>query len=103
MEELISITVLNIGGQQYPITQFTLWQWQGECDDDWHYHTPSGNAINLELIGTGDPDPNNCGFGKVSELEPEFVSMKQNQIDAFKGLTDIDPVGNEAQMGGSGP
>ena len=103
MEQLSSITILEIGGAQYPIAQFTLWQWDGECDDVWHYHTNSGHAVNLELTGIGDPDPENCGFGKLSEITSYNTWMTRSQIDAFYELTGINPAANEAQMGGSGP
>ena len=103
MEQLSSITILEIGGAQYPIAQFTLWQWDGECDDAWHYHTSSGHAVNLELTGMGDPDPENCGFGKLSEITSYNTWMTQSQMDTFYELTGINPAGNEAQMGGSGP
>ena len=103
MEELIQITALNFNDQTYPITQFTLWKWIGECDDAWHYHTGTGHAVNLELGGMGDPDPNNCGYGKVTNLPAQTTWMTQSTVDAFIELTGINPVGTDAQMGGSGP
>ncbi|QDI89488.1 hypothetical protein Nisw_08110 [Candidatus Nitrosopumilus sp. SW] len=103
MEQLSSLTILEIGGVQYPISQFTLWQWDGECDNAWHYHTNSGHAVNLELTGIEDPDPENCGFGKVSEVPSYNTWLTQSQVDAFYELTGVNPAGNEAQMGGSGP
>jgi len=100
---LFKIAVLNIGGEQYPITQFTTWKWQGECDDAWHYHTNSGHAINLNLLGLPDPDPEECGYGKVSDIDISFVHWNREQVDAFKDLFGINPVGSEAMLGGEGP
>ena len=90
-------------GKHYPITQFTLWQWEGECDDEWHYHTNSGHAVNVDLLGLSDPDPENCGFGKTNEISEQVVQMTDVEVAAFLSETGIDPVGTEAQMGGSGP
>jgi hypothetical protein len=55
------------------------------------------------LNGVGDPDPDNCGFGKVGELPVVDTWMPKSTSDAFHELTGIDPNVSEAQMGGSGP
>ena len=105
MVQLIPVTTLNFDGKDYPITQFTLWQWQGECDDSWHYHTPTANAVEIEtLTGKSDPDFNNCGFGKTSSIFISTFWATPQQLQAFRDNTGIDPVGNgEAQFGGQGP
>jgi len=96
-------TVLVLEGAQFPISQFTIWQWLGECDDAWHYHTQTGNAVNINLKGKADPDPNNCGFGKVNEIQKKIIQITQEQRDSFIEYTDINPLGNEPIYGGSGP
>lgn len=103
MEELVPIKSVSMNGASFPIAQFTLWKWVGECDDSWHYHTGTGHAVNFDLSGMGDPDPNNCGFGKVNSLPITDVWMTRDKIDAFYELTGINPSVSEAQMGGSGP
>ena len=104
MIELIPVTALTISDVQYPISQFTLWQWEGECNDQWHYHSSTGHAISLDgITGIPDPDPENCGFGKVSDFSNLTGWMSQSEIDNFKELTGYDPLVSEAMMGGSGP
>ena len=103
MQQLIPVTVLNIGGINFPISQFALWKWTGECDDSWHYHTPTGHAIAIDgITGIPDPDQENCGFGKVGSGSFAATSfMSQSEIDKFKDRTNSDPLTNEAMMGGS--
>ena len=103
MDELIKTKSLYINHIYYPISQFTLWKWIGECDDSWHYHTPTGHAVSSSLNGIGDPEPNNCGFGKVGELQVIDTWMPKSKADAFHELTGVDPNVSEAQIGGSGP
>ncbi|NNL58032.1 MAG: hypothetical protein HKP31_00935, partial [Nitrosopumilus sp.] len=104
MVQLIPVTALSIGDQQYPISQFTLWQWEGECDDQWHYHSPTGHAVALDgITGIPDPDQENCGFGMVSSFPNLTAWMSQSEIDNFKSQTGYDPLNSEAMMGGSGP
>lgn len=102
MEQLIQVTVLTIDTIQYPISQFTMWKWTGECDDAWHYHTPTTQAISTDgETGIVDPDQENCGFGKVGEVFVGTWFMSQAEIDKFREKTDSDPLTNEAMMGGS--
>ena len=101
--EDVSITVLVINGNYYPITQFTTWKWQGECDSQWHYHSPTGHAVDLKFNGVSDPDPDECGFGKVAEIEKKVISITQDQANAFEELTGVNPIGNVAVLGGEGP
>ena len=102
MEKLIQVTVLTIDAIQYPISQFTMWKWTGECDDAWHYHTPTTQAISTDgETGIVDPDQENCGFGKVGEVFVGTWFMSQAEIDKFREKTDSDPLTNEAMMGGS--
>ena len=102
MEQLIQVTVLTIDAIQYPISQFTMWKWTGECDDAWHYHTPTTQAISTDgETGIVDPDQENCGFGKVGEVFVGTWFMSQAEIDKFREKTDSDPLTNEAMMGGS--
>jgi len=39
-----------------------------ECDGEEHWHPGPNGAINLRGMAVPDPDPNNCGFGKTSEV-----------------------------------
>ncbi len=104
MVQLIQVTALSIGDQQYPISQFTLWQWEGECDDQWHYHSSTGHAVAFDgITGIPDPDQENCGFGKVSSFPNLSGWMSQSEIDNFKAKTGYDPLNSEAMIGGSGP
>lgn len=102
MEETVLITVYQFGGQDYPVAQFTLWRWPGECDDAWHNHTPIGHAVNLELTGMSDPDQENCGWGKTSELSPQNIFVPQSMVEVFQSKTGVDPTINEAMLGGDG-
>ncbi|QLH02597.1 hypothetical protein C5F47_02985 [Nitrosopumilus cobalaminigenes] len=102
MQQLSQITTLTIDGIQFPISQFTIWKWSGECDDAWHYHTPTAQAISADgETGIVDPDQENCGFGKVGEVFVGTWFMSQDEIDKFRDRTDSDPLTNEAMMGGS--
>jgi hypothetical protein len=102
MVQLTPITAFSIDGKQYPISQFTLWKWAGECDDAWHFHTNTGQAISLDSkTGISDPDLQNCGFGKVGEIFVSTVFMSKDQIDKFRKLTGYDPLTSKAMTGGS--
>ena len=102
MEQLTQVTVLTIDTIHYPISQFAVWKWTGECDDAWHYHTPTTKAISVDgETGIVDPDQENCGFGKVGEVFVGTWFMSQTEIDKFREKTDSDPLENEAMMGGS--
>lgn len=102
MQQLTQVSAFTIDGIQFPVSQFTLWKWTGECDDAWHYHTNTGQAVSLDsLTGIPDPDQENCGFGKVGEVFVGTSFMSQAEIDKFRKLTGYDPLTNEAMMGGS--
>jgi len=102
MEQLSQVTTLTIDGIQFPISQFAIWKWTGECDDAWHYHTPTAQAISADgETGIVDPDQENCGFGKVGEVYVGTWFMSQDEIDKFRDRTDSDPLTNEAMTGGS--
>ena len=102
MEQLTQVTALVIDGIYYPISQFTIWKWTGECDDTWHYHTPTTQAIAVDgETGIIDPDQENCGFGKVGEVQMATTFMSQDQIKKFRDRADSDPLTNEAMVGGS--
>ena len=102
MTKLSQVTALVIDGIQFPISQFAMWKWTGECDDAWHYHTPTTQAISIDgETGIIDPDQENCGFGKVGEVQVTTTFMSPEQIKKFRDLTDSDPLTNEAMMGGS--
>jgi len=93
-ESTQQVTVLAIGEMYYPIAQFSEWKRVGECNDAWHYHTDFGYAINTEISSLGDPDPNQCGFGKTSEIPLTQVSMTDEEINIFESETGIDPLTN---------
>jgi len=102
MQQLTQVSAFTIDGIQFPVSQFTLWKWIGECDDTWHYHTNTGHAVSLDsLTGIPDPDQENCGFGKVGEVFVGTSFMSQAEIDKFRKLTGYDPLTNEVMMGGS--
>lgn len=102
MQQLIQVTALVIDGIHFPISQFTMWKWTGECDDAWHFHTPTTQAISIDgVTGITDPDQENCGFGKVGEVKVSTTFMSQEQIKKFRDRTDSDPLTNEAMTGGS--
>ncbi len=97
------ISVIMKSGGYFPIAQFSTWQWEGECDDATHYHSNSGHAVSATLQTMGDPDPNECGYGKISQLPISVISMSDADVQGFIELTNIDPRNNEAMFGGSGP
>ncbi|NND86746.1 MAG: hypothetical protein HKM23_05410 [Nitrosopumilus sp.] len=102
MQQLTQVTALVIDGIHFPISQFTIWKWTGECDDAWHYHTPTSQAIAVDgITGIIDPDQENCGFGKVGEVQLGTTFMSQDQIRKFRDRADADPLSNEPMMGGS--
>ncbi|WP_371504749.1 hypothetical protein [Nitrosopumilus adriaticus] len=102
MQQLTQVTALVIDGIHFPISQFTIWKWTGECDDAWHYHTPTSQAIAVDgITGIIDPDQENCGFGKVGEVQLGTTFMSQDQIRTFRDRADADPLSNEPMMGGS--
>ena len=102
MEQLTQVSAMIIDSIYYPISQFTIWKWTGECDDAWHYHTSFGQAISADgVTGIVDPDQDNCGFGKVGEVFIGTVFMTQDEINKFREKTGTDPLSNEAMHGGS--
>ncbi|MGY5147971.1 MAG: hypothetical protein ACW9W4_08230 [Candidatus Nitrosopumilus sp. bin_7KS] len=102
MQQLTQVTTLVINGIHFPLSQFAMWKWTGECDDAWHYHTPTTQAIAIDgVTGITDPDQENCGFGKVGEVQVATTFMSQEQIQKFRDRTDSDPLTNEAMTGGS--
>ena len=102
MEQLTQVTAMTIDGVQYPISQFTIWKWTGECDDAWHYHPSFGQAVSIDgITGIVDPDQDNCGFGKVGQVFIGLAFMTQDEIDKFREKTGTDPLSNEAMHGGS--
>lgn len=102
MQQLISVSAFSIGGQLFPVSQFTLWKQPGECDNAWHYHTNTGQAVSFDsLTKISDPDQANCGFGKAGVIFVTSAYLSQAQIDKFKKLTGYDPLTGEAMMGGS--
>lgn len=44
-----------------------------ECDGEEHWHPGQGGAINTMGYATPDSDPNNCGFGKTSEVPVQII------------------------------
>ena len=97
----MSVWVYTFDFAHYPVGQFQQWRWPGECDDAWHIHTLTGHAVNLGLTGMSDPDPDNCGWGKTSELLKIEIQIPISEWNAFKAKTGFDPV-NEPAMGGDG-
>ena len=50
----------------------------------------------------GDPDPENCGWGKVKNLQSGSEEVPQTLIDAFKDYSGIYPTVKEPKFGGDG-
>lgn len=73
------ISVLMISGGYFPIAQFSTWQWVGECSDANHYHSNTGHAILTTLQTLGDPVPNECSYGKISEIPKSIINMSDER------------------------
>ncbi|MDO8560509.1 MAG: hypothetical protein Q7S23_05825 [bacterium] len=59
------IDVINYSGKMIPVAQ--LRRFTGpECDKEEHWHAKSGSATALD--GTVIPDPEECGYGKTSQV-----------------------------------
>ena len=98
----LDIFVYTFDFAHYPVAQFQTWRWPGECDDQWHVHTPTGHAVNLGLTGMSDPDLNDCGWGKTSELNGEFIEVPESVVEAFSKKTGTNPMHSTPADGGDG-
>jgi len=81
-EGFVEVSVLILGGKQYPIEQFIAAP-SDACDAD-HYHSAShGPVYSLEGGSITDPNPPACGFGKVRDVQDKNVFVKQSILDAY--------------------
>lgn len=87
-EQGSEIEVLVIGGKYFPKSFFRVGD-HGECKQS-HYHGAVGdvayglkNKTSSEIISMGDPNPNSCGFGKVSEVPVEKITITFEQSQAL--------------------
>ncbi|MEK7638554.1 MAG: hypothetical protein AAB388_00155 [Patescibacteria group bacterium] len=82
------VEVLKLADGCYPKFQFHIGGAMDPCQAE-HWH--AGTAV-YSLTGTqrGDPNPNACGFGKVSEVEVTTVHISPDVAAQFLGgaLTD---------------
>ncbi|HSD12387.1 MAG TPA: hypothetical protein VLC10_02405, partial [Patescibacteria group bacterium] len=75
------VDVLKIGGKCYPAFQFHI----GEPDNckarHWHWnHVPVKSFDGTSLP---DPNPTECGFGKVGEVQEGAVKVNPDQVAPF--------------------
>ena len=75
------IEVLKLGDECYPKIQFHVGGAMDPCQAE-HWHTPT--AISLLGTETDDPNPDACGFGKLSEVE--IVKIKIDLATAARFL-----------------
>jgi hypothetical protein len=78
---LLEALVLEIGGLNYPLYQFSLRPVDPGCNAE-HWHSPSYPTVfpiaEEEPVGISDPAIPNCGYGKLSELPvKKFVISKE--------------------------
>lgn len=73
--------VLIIGGEHYPALQFI--SAQPDACGDFHYHAHQPVRSLEGTVIEVDPDPNNCGFGKLSEVPSETVQWPKDLYDAW--------------------
>lgn len=65
------IQIIMYNGKQVPLKQ--LYVGHGSDCDSPHYHATSGNVTTLD--GTVIPDPENCGYGKLKDVQVTEVSI----------------------------
>lgn len=66
-----------------------------ECGGEEHWHPGANGAINTMGYVTPDPDPNNCGFGKTSEVPIVVIDGSKVSAEGRDGnsgeMIQIDP------------
>ena len=73
--DLPMVDVLIIGGDHYPVDQFTLSPGDAGCPNMEHWHSPPDRAVtSLEGTEISDPAPRNCGHGRVAEIPRTLVA-----------------------------
>jgi len=86
-DETVVVCVKLFNGDYYPCTQFFIGD-HGVCGEA-HYHSIFGFVYSILLVTTPDPDPTECGFGKVSELPDGSIQMTNEQVANFEETTGI--------------
>ena len=85
------VSVLVINGKYYPYSQFfDVPAHQPNCDSI-HYHTEFPQVRSVDGVLLSDPNPSTCGFGKVSLIPIDVITMTQEQLDSFKAAMGFEP------------
>ncbi|PIR69356.1 MAG: hypothetical protein COU47_03230 [Candidatus Niyogibacteria bacterium CG10_big_fil_rev_8_21_14_0_10_46_36] len=84
------VDMLVIGGKYYPKDQFTVGNNPEDACGAPHYHkhtTAYGlqSKTSIAIVQANDPNPNSCGFGKVSDVPTETVRLTWEQQQAIAG------------------
>jgi hypothetical protein len=84
------VEMLVIGGSYYPKAQFAIGNNPQDVCGAPHYHKHT-TAYGLraktgaDIAQMNDPNPNSCGFGKVSDVPVETVPLSWEQQQALAG------------------
>jgi hypothetical protein len=86
-EEASAVEMLVIGGKYFPKAFFRVGE-HGACKAA-HYHAVNADGIAhglkskdaTELVSMADPAPDSCGFGKVSEIPVETITITLEQSE----------------------
>jgi hypothetical protein len=84
-----NVSVLVIGGKNYPALQFN--SAHPDACTVLHYHSPFPKVYSVDLYSITDPDKPKCGFGPVDSVPVTEVFMTKAQIDAFVAATGLSP------------
>lgn len=86
--DYVSVPCLKVGGQHYPMYQFEVANNPADVCPDPHWHTPYATVYPLESpsVGIPDPNPHECGFGKVPEVPREDYVVTLDNFNSFKVL-----------------
>ncbi|USN87519.1 MAG: C39 family peptidase [Candidatus Nomurabacteria bacterium] len=77
------IEVLKLGKECYPKVQFHVGGAMDPCQAE-HWHA-GGKVFSLLGTETEDPNPNACGFGKLSEVKVEKIKISPDTAAKFLG------------------
>jgi hypothetical protein len=88
-EDWVNVAVLEYGAFLYPLFQFSLANSPFDlCEEPhWHRSFVYGDLVYpLETPASGipDPDPQECGFGIVPDVVPEYLQVSLAEWVAFK-------------------